>query len=600
MKNLSKISLETTTLMSGVILVISAYILSFFRWFTQPTLTLLGIVMFLFWAVILISRKPRLVFNPLSLVFIVFALLIFLQGFLSYPTTTDAHNYHITRAVYWLTDQTIIQKEVYTSHDFMSPLPSIANAVLYSLKGDRLLFLSQWLCFVVGVLLVGKLAALLSASKFQTHIAQGLALTIPIVLLEASSTQADLMVAMWTLVSVIYAIKFLKQKRPRDLVFVCLAVGLGILSKATMYIYAIVPFLLVFWTICNSKRKAQVLIWGTVGILLLLTLNLPHWIQNKRLFDSYLGDSYTIEGESIPFVVERYSVEGLILNLYRNIMMNVPLGGLSAEFDQMIEPIFKKLGTSFSDRTYTWYEQAFKHTSYPIPQEDIAPAPIQTMIVAMTAIFVLYKSKSSLTAWLFISTLLSFFAFSSILLWQEYHVRQQIALLFVFLPASVLLLPISKRVWKIILTIGVLSSFMVIIANTSRPLISYAQIFPYVSSVAPKGFIPPKSVLLGRTRTQLFLARPYWQVPYEQTIDTLVKAKVKRVYIQLDEGFQYPFIALAKERGIEVIKASGANVDAEVFAGMIRKYDQRQTDDCIYLTDKPQLMCIRLLQSELE
>ncbi len=600
-KHFNKLTLEIVVLFSGLFVVGSSYVLSFFNAFSQVYLSMVAVILCFFWMGFIYSKFPKVKYSSISFrrhitlcVFGIFALLTFFQGFLSRPTTTDAHNYHIARAMYWMADRTVLQDQVYTSHDFMGPFPSMLNAVLYStLDADTLLFFGQWISFVLCFFLVGRLADSLSATPTQRKIAQLLFLAIPIVVLEASSTQADLLVTVWSLLTVLFALRYRYQAKSHTLIFLCLAVGLGILTKATMYIYAIIPFIIVVWSFYHSKEKVKSVLFGSAGILCLVSLLLPMVLQNKRLFDSYLGDSYKIEGGKIPFTVTEYTIGGAILNVYRNIVMNVPFLVFAPQIDRIVEPVFISLGTSFSDRRYAWFEQKFEHLSFPIPQEDIAPAPIQVVLILTATAFVWKRKGKKELAVLFYASVLSFVVFSVVLLWQEYHVRQHISLMVIFLPVVALVIPFSQYIWKIIVALSVSSAFVVLLANTSRPLISYEHIFPYISSYAPTGFSPPESVLYGRTDQQLFLSRPYWYTPYTETIALLRQNNIRVVRLRVDEGYIYPFIALAKDKGIVVVSNATTPVEAEVFAGLREKYQFAPADSCIAVQGQRQIMCVR-------
>ena len=128
--------------------------------------------------------------NKFNLIIFIILLLVFIQGFLSAPSTTDAMTYQILRTMYWIQEKTVYQDFIRNSHDFMPPFASYILMHLYLIfGGDRFLFLSQWLAYVGSVFLSRNIAVQLGASQRLSQVISLLVATIPIAVLQASSTQ---------------------------------------------------------------------------------------------------------------------------------------------------------------------------------------------------------------------------------------------------------------------------------------------------------------------------------------------------------------------------------------------------------------------------
>ncbi len=589
------IPLETVVALAGILLLSLSYVLSAFSMFTPDIVRMVGLAIVAVLLSLLFLNRHTVTVSRTVGVLVIFSTLAFIQGFISVPTTTDAHNYHIPRALYWLQNHTLFQTDIHTSHDFMGPMPSILLAFFYSLtNSDLLLFLPQWISYVLIFFFIGRIAKLLAYTSRQTQLAQILSLSIPIATLQASSVQSDLLVAIWVLVSIIFALRYVIDRNP-VLLFLCtVSVVLGYLTKATMVIYAVMPIGIVgshFFVYSSDRLK--MLKAAAIGGLFGLLLCLPLLSQNKRLFNSYLGTSYTIDGESIPFMVDTLSVAGAVENIYRNLLMHVPFFSFSKSLDLWVT-IVEPLGVSVRLSESSWFHSTFSHLSIPIPQEDIAPAPLHLALIAMILALVgRNKAKrTGMTFVLFFLGICSFFLFCILLRWQPYHIRQHLSILFVLLTAGIGVLKPSKKTSIIIAVITVGVGFIVLISNVSRPLISYQPILSTIKSAIPSGYTPPQSVLFGRNEANYFLSRPYWRSAYLEMIIYLHDNGVKKVAFTGREGYVYPFIYTAQRYAIKVVPGNDRSTPVKVIAGIVEDQQVDKALHCIQTADANKVICV--------
>src|SRR5690606_26388588 len=104
------------------------------------------------------------------------------------------------------------------------------------------------------------------------------------VILQSTSTQNDLFAGLWCLLT----IYFLLFGKKNDLVFAALSLGLAFLSKGTTPIF-LLPFF-ILWAIQKRHYKTRLLAQGMFILLVVLVLNIGHWVRNIQTFGHPLID----------------------------------------------------------------------------------------------------------------------------------------------------------------------------------------------------------------------------------------------------------------------------------------------------------------------
>jgi 4-amino-4-deoxy-L-arabinose transferase-like glycosyltransferase len=150
--------------------------------------------------------------------------------------------YHIPRVMRWTQAETTFQQKAFGTHDFMPPFPEYLLLHLYHLAGsDRILFLSQWMAYIVMVVLSGRVVFQLGGSKKASDFAKLLVSTIPIVVLQASSTQTDLLSAVLLLIELHLVLLLIAKPSIKHSIYLGMTLGLGLQVKTTFAIFAIIP-----------------------------------------------------------------------------------------------------------------------------------------------------------------------------------------------------------------------------------------------------------------------------------------------------------------------------------------------------------------------
>lgn len=512
---------------------------------------------------LLLSIKLRSAFI-LALIFLF--LLSFIQGLFSAPSTTDSMVYHIPRIMYWIQDKTLIQNVIRGSHDFMAPFGEYITLHLYFVtNSDRLLFFSQWLAYVGSVILCVCIAKKLLSGKVNTHHIGMLAATLPIAVLQSSSTQTDLVTAVMVLLSSYYALSFKEFPNFKNALALGLSVGLGILTKATFIIYLVIPLGIVLLALVEKRRSLlKVIIPLLLSGFLIVVLQLRFLSQNLSLFGSLSGQPILEKGSG--YTNEYISPSVLISNITRNSFTNLPVPVFNRQLGELINSLHYLIGLNINDPATTYTNTYFEVKPVIYPQEDIVSSPIHFLLIIIAIFFVLLNRNkirdSKLLYYFFGLSILSFVIFCLILKWQPFHTRLLIPFLLLGSVCSVIFLEKVKGFRLLTRSLLILSiglAFILVIFNVSRPYISYNFFYKYIRNFSIPNASIPESFLIKPRDQQYFNSRYYWYAPYNK-IAYLIEPSDKNVTFKLMDGFEYPLWLFLKRKNpyIHVVSSSEA------------------------------------------
>lgn len=459
----------------GIIIVVSTEFLSFFNYLNDFSIKLLWLIIFFISLIFLSKRK---FFNISFATFldykILFILVIFLLTFttaLIYPPNTlDAISYHLPKVMNWIQNGNL---SFYPTNDLrqliLAPFSEFALLHLYLLiNADNFLNLVQWYSMVVSCVAVTLISKELGCNiKFQIFSALFIA-TLPMGILQSNSTQTDYVTSMWLLSMIYFLLKYIKSNHLRFLLYFSLALGFGIFTKGTFYIYAL-PFCcwLGFHILLKNQKH---FIYALLIPIVILIINSGHFSRNINLFGNPLG--FNVE-ENIWFN-KKINSSALIGNFIKNFGLNLalPNESLNKITSEKISQLLQLFNISTFDPNYT---KIYRHGYY-IPfsfYESTAPNTIHFLIIFLSFfIFILKKFSIDQKNYLY-SVLATFILFSLLLVWDSRNNRY-------FLCFFVISAPITSYIlnrFELAKLANVLAIFLIIYSlpylffNKSRPLL---------------------------------------------------------------------------------------------------------------------------------
>lgn len=491
-------------------------------------------------------------------------ILTFIQGFFSAPATTDSMVYHLPRIMYWLQDQTVAQSYIRNSHDFMAPFAEYIVLHLYSFtNSDRLAFLSQWIAYIASTLIVLCIAKKYLNIKKLWPVA-AFTLTLPITLFQSSSTQTDMVTTIFILLSIYYAFEFKAAPSLRNALMVGAALGLGMLTKATFALFALIPASILLLSFVNNyKLFYKFFGYGLLILLIFLLIQIRFLNQNLNLYGNFSGQSILEEGSS--YSNESLGFNILLSNLIRNSFLQIPIPVFNTQLNSGLENELSLINISLNDPKTTYPNTSFKILPVIYPQEDIVSNPIHFFIIlAALFLFILnFKKINSFNlSLLFSLSWVTFIIFCLILKWQPFHSRLQIPFLLIGSVTGLIILDRFKLV-KIIRSSIIISTFLafiLIILNVSKPFLSYSTFYELVSKYSPDYASVPEAFYLKPRVSQYFNPRYYWQKPYSKVIENTQPDD--KIHFKLMDEYEYPFWTLLQNKNLKfkVVDSKNANV----------------------------------------
>ncbi|MBD2440675.1 glycosyltransferase family 39 protein [Nostoc sp. FACHB-110] len=460
-----------------------------------------------------------------------------LIAIISPPNNWDSMDYHMSRVVHWMQNHSIAHYPTsYTPQLYQSPWSEYAILHLQILSGgDYFANLVQWLSMVGSIIIVSLIAKQLGAKLRGQVFSAVVAATIPMGILQASSTQNDYVVAFWIVCLAYYTLLVTqagKQISWANCFYIGSSVGLAILTKGTAYFY-VFPF--VVWLLMAYIKRLRWQVWQPVLIIgfISLLLNIGHYLRNYDLFASVLGEPSIYENDNLGINV-------LISNVIRNLSLHLgtPLGFFNGNLNKLIQVIHIFLGLDVADTRTTFSRNFFVPGGWSTlgltGNENSAGNLFHVLFFCLTSFVFAGKKSLRKQRYIFayyVTVICTFLLFCYVIKWQAWNSRLHLPFFVLISPFIGLVLAEikNKKVAIALLTLLLCSSLTWVFFNRYRPIISSHSIFQ-----------------LSRTE-QYFSNRPYLKNTYIQAVEFLNANKCSNIGLLLgNDPWEYPFWVLAQ------------------------------------------------------
>lgn len=421
---------------------------------------------------------------PLRFELVAIAAIVGLVGVIAVvapPNNMDSMVYHMVRVVHWVQSHGVaLFPTASMSNLYNPPWAEYAIAHFQILSGgDRFANGVQWFSLLGGVIGVSLLAKALGASPRAQVLASLVAATIPMGILQGSSTQNDFVVTFWLVCFVAVGLLWLAGPGGPDAVRdrwaaagMGASLGLALLTKGTAYIYA-APFLLGLGIALVRHRRRRAVGFGATVAVIAVLLNAGYFVRNIALFGSPLAVRHRQEQDTN----RGYSAAAAASNVARNLSlhMGTPSSAVNARLYTALGRFHELIHRDLNDPRTTAVGRFRIH--YPNTFEDSAGNPLHLLLIAVTVLGVAgsrtLRSNRLLGGYV-AALLLAGLLFSAMLKWQPWHSRLQLPLFVLFAPAVGLVLgDFAPRRWIAPLTAAVLvvSAMPWLLFNRTRSLL---------------------------------------------------------------------------------------------------------------------------------
>jgi 4-amino-4-deoxy-L-arabinose transferase-like glycosyltransferase len=421
-----------------------------------------------------LPRAPGLEIAMLAWLTVVAGLTL-ITALFGVPTTPDSMYYHLARVAHWAQSGHVGFFPTHTLRQLFSP-PWAEYAILHlylAFDGDYLANLVQWIAMIGSVVGSSLIARDLGAGPRGQILAAFVCATIPMGILQASSTQNDYVGALW-LTCLTYAGMAARSHHGAGWIWIAgVSLGLAYLTKGTSYVYAI-PLLAYLFLFEQPKAigkrfRSAIIIFG-VAIL----LNAPHYARNVKTFGGILGPGG--EGDAYTFRNTELSMPLFTSNLVRNLALHVgtPSRLVNRGLEKGIEAFHRWLGVAADDSRNTWPGTRLV-VDKPIPQEDSSGngRHLLLMLVATAAALGSWRrpGKPRIAAYAAIP-IVGLLLFSLLFKWQPWHSRLHLALFVLGAPlVGVVLEQLNPRALGLMVLTSAVASVPFLVLNGDRPLL---------------------------------------------------------------------------------------------------------------------------------
>ena len=472
------------------------------------------------------------------------------------PNNWDSMTYHMGRVVHWIQNRSVAHYPTNIIRQLHpGPWSSFAIAHLQILsRSDRFANLIQWMSMIGSLIGVAAIADQLGASVRGQIFSAVVCATIPMGILQASSTQNDYVVAFWLICLAYCVLEAIQSKFETQWVIAAGAsLGLAILTKGTAYLYAF-PFCL--WLLFTGFCRIRFNVWKPMLSFsaIVVAINISHYLRNWGVFGSFLGES----GQGL----EAFNLSIFLSNIIRNVALHLstPVRSVNLVTIGAVESLHRLIGIDASDpRTTSPVGYSFDIHSL-INHEDLAGNFLHLLLfISVTAVFFVSKNAIKhrqryflVTYWLAI--LIGFLLFCALIVWSPWRSRLHLPLFVLSAPfIGIILSEIVRRPVANVLISGLLCISLIWVGfNETRPLILNSQI------------VETKQIqnIFNQSRTeQYFSSRPDLKEDYLGATDFIQSRACTQIGLALGgDIWEYPLWAILNNHARPSLRIEHINV----------------------------------------
>ncbi len=407
-------------------------LLSLFNLISRTSIIIIYSIVALSSLVFLFKNKIKIDFHSLkkigksdkfilSLIILTILLPLLFTALYYPPNNWDSMTYHMARIMHWIDNKNV--NFYFTQNDrqlFSGPLAEYVILHWYLLvDSDIFSNLVQYSSLIITACASYLITKFLSEDKKMNLLSIVLVLTTPMAIMQASSTQNDLVVS-----SILLSTIYLGFKKSWWLFG--LSIGLGILTKNTYAIFAL-PFCIYFGIKWLREYKWKIIKPFLWFFFCVIFINAMHWYRNYQEFGSPVGPKHM----SQEMLNSEHDPKFIFSNMIRNfgLQIGLPNNKYNLLIDKVVYKSHEKLGVSINDKRNSWNSMTYK-TQFSI-HEDLAGNFLLTMLLMLSFLFI-FREKSKM--YYGFAIIASWLIFNYLLKWQPWGSRLLLPLFLVSVP----------------------------------------------------------------------------------------------------------------------------------------------------------------------
>lgn len=529
---------------------------------------------------------PSLSFiDKILLLFLIVNLIIIASiAWTSPPSTWDAMVSNVARIMHWIQNQNIKVFPTNTEAQFYyPPFAAIAIMQLQVLSGTDYLsnfiqFFSMLGCLLLVSLIAKKLSPSITCQLFSIIICG----TIPMLILQASSTQYELVLGFFILGFIYFIDEFTNHPSLLYSFLAGASLGLAVYTKPIAYVY-VIPFIFIF-IVCVIRKfdftniKKSFAFWGVQILpipLSFFAVSAPYFYRNYEYFGNILGNP-------VGLVTIEFSFPKLITNTFWN------LGGHLQFFypvNSAISILINAIVSNF-DNIFLVKSDIFGVFIIPVLNfnEDNTGNAIHVILILVTLLIILIftfrkKIKNAYMNKYIFGIAFSFILFCLFFNYNEYNIRYQLPLFILCAPLVGYILSkcINKKISYLILILLLTISLPWVVLNETKPIVSYKTlepIYPTISNIIGKNVSDiinrnpaefSQSIFKRDRTAQYFNSNRNAREPFMVLSKNISEQKYEKIGLDIKHAapydYEYPLWMLLKNSSGSIPRIEHVNVD---------------------------------------
>lgn len=373
------------------------------------------------------------------------------------PSNWDSLTYHLPRVFFWLQNQSVAHFPTAEPRQlFSSPFANYAVLHVQAMTGggDRFVGLPHVAAYVFMLVAVSLIALRLGATTRGQWFATLTAASVPMAILQAPTTQNDLMCATWCLIAAYGVVGLVEALTTDDDSAISIsawslwaagAAALAFLTKPTA-VFVLAPFAVwLLVTLARSATLSRSLRVLGLGLIAAVLLCLPWFARNANTLD---GDFLALSAPgNTHLLTAARSPAGLATNALMNASMlfAVPIDELNPPLERLVESAAGHLGVSKLESVMGEPGYGPYKTQHAVWDHGVAPAPVTVwlLVASCIAIVLFWRGQSRLALAYLAAALTGLVVTFSTLGWQPWISR-------LVLPSMLSLTPVAGLAFSIV------------------------------------------------------------------------------------------------------------------------------------------------------
>ena len=481
-----------------------------------------------------------------------------LIGLIAPPNTNDSMSYHMSRVVHWQQNHSIAHYPTHILRQIVLP-PGAELAILHLQVlsgGDRFANLVQWFSVAAGLCGVSLIAKELGADERGQILSVVVCVTLPMVILQASSTQNDAVEALW-LTCLVYFLLVMRRRQEWFYPYlVGMSLGLALLTKATAYLLA-PPFLI--WLGLHLLRTRRWSAWKPLSVIavIALALNLGHYTRNIRSFGHPLNPGPVDLFDNLN---ETVSASAIFSNTLRDVALHgvVPFDGLTRAVQRVVYVVHGYLNIDVNDpRTTLSDTPKFQLEGLSPLHEDTVGNPLHLMLIAVCtiALLALWRDKKWRVVTIYsICVPAGLVLIAFYLKWAPWIARYHLPSFMLWSPVVGLMLANfpNKKAANVVAVLLLVAALPWVLLNETRPLLG---------QYGPRGVINTDRSIFNMDRVSgYFMNFPDSEEGYRGAAEFVRARACSQVGLDVrSNDFEYQFWPLLKKDSDDDIRIEHVN-----------------------------------------